>query len=110
MGDGRRDLADTPLPAHVIDLGEEITDLADTAAIMAGLDVIISPCTAPLHLAGAMGRRAWAMIPFAPHFPWLLDREDSPWYPSMRLYRQSQPGTDWVSVVDQIARDLRAMT
>jgi tetratricopeptide (TPR) repeat protein len=109
MGAGRQDLAHTPLPSHVIDLGEEITDLADTAAIMAGLDLMISSCTAPLHLAGAMGRPTWAMIPFAPHFPWLLDRTDSPWYPSMRLYRQSQPGTDWSSVVEHIAADLRTL-
>jgi predicted O-linked N-acetylglucosamine transferase (SPINDLY family) len=110
MGAGRDDLAETPLPAHVIDLGHEIRDLADTAAIMAGLDLMISSCTAPLHLAGAMGRPTWAMIPFAPHFPWLLDRPDSPWYPGMRLYRQSQPGTDWSSVVEQIAADLRRLS
>jgi predicted O-linked N-acetylglucosamine transferase (SPINDLY family) len=109
MGAGREDLAETPLPAHVIDLGAEIRDLADTAAIMAGLDVVISSCTAPLHLAGALGRPAWAMIPFAPHFPWLLDRADSPWYPSMRLYRQPRSGTDWSSVVDRIAVDLTAL-
>jgi predicted O-linked N-acetylglucosamine transferase (SPINDLY family) len=110
MGAGRQDLMQTPLPAQVVDLGGEITDLADTAAIMAGLDVVISSCTAPLHLAGAMGRRTWAMIPFAPHFPWLLDREDSPWYSSMRLYRQGQQGTDWSSVVDAIATDVRALS
>jgi predicted O-linked N-acetylglucosamine transferase (SPINDLY family) len=109
MGAGRGDLAQTPLPAQVVDLGEEITDLADTAAIMAGLDLVISSCTAPLHLAGAVGRPTWAMIPFAPHFPWLLDRTDSPWYPSMRLYRQTQMGTDWSSVVDQITVDLSAL-
>jgi ADP-heptose:LPS heptosyltransferase len=110
MGAGRKDLVQTPLPAQVIDLGGDITDLADTAAIMAGLDVVISSCTAPLHLAGALGRRTWAMIPFAPHFPWLLNRADSLWYPSMRLYRQGQAGTDWSSVVDDIATDLRALT
>ena len=110
MGAGRQDLDQTPLPAHVIDLGGEIADLADTAAIMAGLDMIISSCTAPLHLAGAMGRPTWAMIPFAPHFTWLLNRTDSPWYPSMRLYRQSQLGTAWGSVVDQIAKDLQALS
>jgi len=110
MGAGRRDLADMPLPAHVIDLGSEISDLTDTAAIMAGLDLMISSCTAPLHLAGAMGRPTWAMIPFAPHFPWLLDRTDSPWYPSMRLYRQSQTGRDWSSVVAEIAEYLRRMS
>ena len=106
MGPGRQDLIRTPLPGHIVDLGEEITDLADTAAIMAGLDLVISSCTAPLHLAGALGRPAWVMLPFAPHFPWLLNRSDTPWYPSMRLYRQSQPGIDWSCVIDQIATDL----
>jgi predicted O-linked N-acetylglucosamine transferase (SPINDLY family) len=110
MGAGRQDLTQIPLPSHVIDLGDEITNLADTAAIMAGLDLMISSCTAPLHLAGAMGRPTWAMIPFAPHFPWLLDRADSPWYPSMRLYRQSQPGTDWSAVIAQIGADLRTLS
>jgi predicted O-linked N-acetylglucosamine transferase (SPINDLY family) len=109
MGAGRQDIEQTPLPAHVIDLGCEITDLADTAAIMAGLDLVISSCTAPVHLAGALGRPTWAMLPFAPHFPWLLNRADSPWYPRTRLYRQSQLGMDWSSVVDQIATDLRSL-
>ncbi len=107
MGEGRRDLTEMPLPAYVVDLGEEITDLTDTAAIMGSLDLVISSCTAPLHLAGAMGRPTWAMIPFAPHFPWLLDREDTAWYPGMHLYRQSAPGLDWSSVIGRIATDLR---
>jgi predicted O-linked N-acetylglucosamine transferase (SPINDLY family) len=109
LGPGRGDLDTTPLPAHVIDLGAEITDLAESAAIMAGLDLMISSCTAPLHLAGALGVPSWGMIPFAPHFPWLLERSDSVWYPSMRLYRQSRPGQDWSDVVDCIARDLQVM-
>jgi predicted O-linked N-acetylglucosamine transferase (SPINDLY family) len=109
MGPGRADCATTPLPAHVVDLGEEIGDLADTAAIMAGLDLVISSCTAPLHLAGALGVPSWGMIPFAPHFPWLLDRTDTLWYPSMRLYRQSKPGEDWSDVVSRIRSDLRRM-
>jgi predicted O-linked N-acetylglucosamine transferase (SPINDLY family) len=109
MGPGRADCAAMPLPAQVIDLGEEIGDLTDTAAIMAGLDLVISSCTAPLHLAGALGVPSWGMIPFAPHFPWLLERTDSLWYPSMRLYRQSRPGEDWSDVVGLIATDLRRM-
>ena len=103
VGEGR---ANRPLPPNVRDLGEEVADLADTAAIMAGLDLMISSCTAPLHLAGALGVRTWAMIPSAPYFPWLLERTDTPWYPTMRLYRQEQPGQDWSEVVDRIAADL----
>jgi FkbM family methyltransferase len=98
-----------PLPPHVLDLGQEVTDLADTAAIMSGLDLVISSCTAPLHLAGALGVRTWAIIPFAPYFPWLLERTDTPWYPSVRLYRQAQPGRDWSDVVGRIAIDLAAL-
>ena len=97
------------MPSYVLDLGEEVTDLADTAAVIAELDLVISSCTAPLHLAGALGVRTWAMLPFAPYFPWLLKRADTPWYPSVRLYRQEQPGRDWSGVVDRIATDLAAL-
>jgi FkbM family methyltransferase len=109
MGEGRQDCDAVPLPPHVLDLGGEITDLADTAAIMAGLDLMISSCTGPLHLAGALGVPVWAMIPFAPHFPWLLGRTDTLWYPSMHLYRQEQPGRDWSWVVGRITADLAAL-
>jgi hypothetical protein len=109
LGPGRADCAARPLPAHVLDPCGAITDLADTAAIMAGLDLMISSCTAPLHLAGALGVPSWAMIPFAPHFPWLLDRTDTPWYPSMRLYRQGRPGRDWSDVVQRMSADLRRL-
>jgi hypothetical protein len=109
VGPGREDCATRPLPPHVLDLGREVGDLADTAAIMVGLDLMISSCTAPLHLAGALGVPCWAMIPFAPHFTWLLGRDDSSWYPTVRLYRQEQPGLDWSGVVQRIAGDLTAL-
>jgi FkbM family methyltransferase len=109
VGPGREDKDARPLPAHVLDLGEEVADLADTASIMSGLDLMISSCTAPLHLAGALGVQTWAMIPFAPYFPWLLGRTDTPWYPSVRLYRQEQPGQDWSGVVDRMVVDLTAL-
>jgi tetratricopeptide (TPR) repeat protein len=107
VGPGRQDLAAHALPANVLDLGPEIADLADTAAIMAGLDLVVTSCTAPLHLAGALGVPTWAMIPASPHFAWLLGREDSAWYPTLRLYRQERFGTDWSGVVARIAEDLR---
>ncbi len=109
VGPGREGLASRTLPPHILDLGAEVGDLADTAAIMSGLDLMISSCTGPLHLAGALGVPTWAMIPFAPYFPWLLDRDNSPWYPSVKLYRQAQPGQDWASVVNRIAGDLTAL-
>jgi ADP-heptose:LPS heptosyltransferase len=109
-GPGRQECEATPLPSHVIDLGPDIDDLADTAAIMTGLDLVITSCTSPLHLAGALGVPTWAMIPFAPHFPWLLDRADTPWYPTVRLYRQESPGQDWSEVVNRVATDLAALS
>jgi tetratricopeptide (TPR) repeat protein len=106
VGPGRDDLTAHRLPAKMIDLGREITDLADTAAIMASLDLVITSCTAPLHLAGALGVPTWAMIPASPHFAWLAARSDSPWYPTLTLYRQESYGTDWSGVVARIAADL----
>jgi tetratricopeptide (TPR) repeat protein len=106
VGPGRQDLIGRALPKNVQDLGSEITDLADTAAIMTGLDLVITSCTAPLHLAGALGIPTWAMISASPHFAWLVGRPDSVWYPSLRLYRQQTFGTDWSGVVAQISADL----
>jgi tetratricopeptide (TPR) repeat protein len=107
-GPARDDLKTIPLPSHVIDLGEELDDLATTAAIMAELDLVISSCTAPLHLAGALGVPAWALLPFAPYFPWLLDRDDSACYPGMRLYRQEGPEPGWATLIARVADDLAA--
>ena len=84
------------------DLGPEISDFADTAAIMENLDLLISVDTSVVHLAGALGKPVWTLLPFAPDFRWMLDREDSPWYPTMRLFRQASAG-DWVSVLEQVA-------
>ena len=105
-GPGRAEIQDLPLPPDVVDLGGDVADLMDTAAIMSGLDLMISSCTGPLHLAAALGVPSWAMIPFAPHFTWLMGQADSPWYPSARLYRQGQPGQDWSDVIGCIAADL----
>jgi Tfp pilus assembly protein PilF len=106
VGPGRQDLAAHTLPSNFLDLGGEITNFADTAAIMANLDLVISSCTAPLHLAGALGVPVWGLIPFAPHFVWQLERSDSPWYPSLRLYRQERAGQDWKNTMEGVAADL----
>ncbi|WP_158280247.1 tetratricopeptide repeat protein [Azospirillum sp. TSH100] len=108
VGDGRRDLAGHALPPTVTDLGGRIRDFADTAAIMAGLDLVITSCTAPAHLAGALGRPVWIMLPFAPDWRWMEGRADSPWYPTARLFRQPTPG-DWTSVVAAISAELQAV-
>ena len=109
LGAGRDDIAASPLPAAVLDLGPEIGDFADTAAIMAGLDLVITSCTAPLHLAGALGVPVWGIIPFAPHFFWMLDRSASPWYPTLRLHRQDRPGHDWSGVIGRVAGELATL-
>lgn len=94
-------------PSEVFDqdLGEEISDFADTAAIIENLDLIISIDTAVVHLAGALGKEVWTLLPFSPDFRWMIDREDSPWYPTMKLFRQPQPG-DWGAVFEKVGRCL----
>jgi len=94
-----------PLGMELIDVAEELKDFADTAALLANLDLVIAVDTAVVHLAGAMGRPVWTLLPFAPDWRWLLARSDSPWYPTMRLFRQPAPG-DWDSVIVRVAREL----
>ena len=89
----------------VIEAGPEFAGFDDTAALVTALDLVISIDTAVAHLAGALGKPVWIMLPYAADWRWLIDREDSPWYPSARLYRQTHPG-DWASVVDRLATDL----
>jgi tetratricopeptide (TPR) repeat protein len=82
-------------------LGPELTDFADSAAAIANLDLVISVDTSVAHLAGAMGRPAWTLLPFAPDWRWMLGRTDSPWYPGMRLFRQTAP-KDWKPVIEEV--------
>jgi len=102
--DDRHEDAET-LKLPLRDLRPQITDFADTATAIAGLDLVIAVDTAVAHLAGALGKEVWIMLPFAPDWRWLLEREDSPWYPSARLFRQPAPG-DWASVVGQVLLSL----
>ncbi|MFZ6657000.1 tetratricopeptide repeat protein [Undibacterium sp. TJN19] len=85
----------------IIDLTNDFTDMSETAATIANLDLIISVDTAIAHLAGAMGKPVWIMLPFASDFRWLLNRNDSPWYPTARLFRQQKIG-DWKTVMQDI--------
>jgi tetratricopeptide (TPR) repeat protein len=80
-------------------------DFADTAALVAGMDLVITVDTAVAHLAGALGRPVWILLPFSAHWAWLRERADSPWYPTARLFRQPKIG-DWESVVAQVAAAL----
>ena len=89
----------------IIKLDNEINDFADTAAIIANLDLVISVDTVVAHLAGAIGKPVWTLLPFEPDWRWLLNRNDSPWYPSMRLFRQTRPN-DWTGVFKQVRQAL----
>ena len=83
----------------------ELGDFSDTAALMMNLDLILSVDTAVAHLAGALGRPVWLFNRFDTDWRWLLDRGDSPWYPSLRVFRQSAPG-DWTGVVNAMVAAL----
>jgi len=92
----------------VTNFGEQFKDFTDTAAAVENMDLIISVDTAVLHLAGAMGKPAWGLLPFVPDWRWMLDRADSPWYPTIRLFRQSQWG-DWADVFGRVAGQLQQL-
>ena len=92
------EIAENGWQDRILHLGPELGDFADTAAVIAGLDLVISVDTAVAHLAGSLRRPVWILIPFVPDWRWLLGRSDSPWYPSARLFRQTIPG-DWAGPV-----------
>lgn len=103
----------TPEEAAQLDAGravlhfeQELADFADTAALMSQLDLVVSIDTAVAHLAGAMARPVWILLPFAADWRWLLARDDTPWYPGARLFRATRPG-DWPSVLHRVADELR---
>ena len=90
---------------QIIDLAGELGDLAETAAAMSNLDLVISSCTGPAHMAAALGRPVWIALPYDGCWRWMLDRDDSPWYPTLRLFRQETRG-DWSHPVNRIAQAL----
>jgi tetratricopeptide (TPR) repeat protein len=87
-------------------LGGELADFNDTAAVLSLCDLLITADTAPAHLAGAMGRPVWVLVPFAPDWRWMLDGESTPWYPTARVFRQSALG-DWNAVIARVATALQ---
>jgi ADP-heptose:LPS heptosyltransferase len=88
-------------------LGDELADFDDTAAVIDSLDLVVTIDTAVAHLAGAMGKPTWILLPHAPEWRWMLDREDTPWYPTARLFRQKRLG-DWESVIERVRASLSA--
>jgi Tfp pilus assembly protein PilF len=105
-GRGAEQLGEVGGRFAITDLGGRLGDLMDTAAVMKNLDLMITPDTALAHLAGALGVPAWVALPFAPDWRWLLEREYSPWYPSIRLFRQQRWG-DWDGVFQCMAGELK---
>jgi ADP-heptose:LPS heptosyltransferase len=98
------------LQAHrdLVCLGPEMRTFADTAAVVSLLDLVISVDTALVHLAGALGKPVWIMLPAGPDWRWLLERDDTPWYPTARLFRQPRLGY-WESVVERLRQALEGL-
>jgi hypothetical protein len=97
--------AAAPPGLAALDLGPEVGDFADTAGLVEELDLVITVDTSMVHLAGALGKPTWLLLPYAPDWRWLRDRSDSPWYPSVRIFRQPRPG-DWAAVMAEAAAAL----
>ena len=100
---GEKDILD--VNSQIVRLDPDINDFQDTAAIMMSLDLVLSCDTSIAHLAGALGKPIWVLLPFNPDWRWLLDRSDSPWYPTARLFRQTRRG-EWSTVIDDICAEL----
>jgi tetratricopeptide (TPR) repeat protein len=103
LGTEQRRALTKPFP--ILDLSDRLSTFSDTAAVMMNLDLVVSSCTAVPHLAGALGIPVWTVLQFVPDWRWQLERQDSPWYPTMRLFRQSKPG-DWEGVFERIAAEV----
>lgn len=105
---GGEELAASPLRDRIVNLTDQLGDFYHTAAIVRNLDLVITCDSAPAHLAGALGVPVWVAVTFAPDWRWMLGRQDTPWYPTMRLFRQTRPG-DWAGVFSRIRESLLSL-
>jgi ADP-heptose:LPS heptosyltransferase len=105
--------SELPEGVEIEDLGPDFDSgpdaFLDTAAVIENLDLVITADTAAAHLAGALGRPTWILLRHVPHWTWMLDRDDSPWYPTARLFRQ-QRKDDWRDVFSKVENELRLIT
>ena len=101
----REELKDAPPGLNLIDIGKDLKDFSDTAAVMSLLDLVITIDTASAHLAGAMAAKTWTMIPYAADWRWQMEGESSPWYPTMRLFRQPTLN-DWGPTIERLREEL----
>ena len=108
VGKRRDDIIRYHYSNTIIDLGGDFSNFSDTAAAILELDLVISVDTAVAHLAGALGKPIWVLLPFMPDWRWLLEREDTPWYPTMRLFRQTDT-RDWAGVLQKVRFALEKM-
>ena len=92
----------------ITDLNQDLCDFQDTAGALKAMDLIISADTAMVHISGAVGQQCWSLIPMRPDWRWMLDRDDSPWYPTMRLFRQTKM-CDWDSVILRVRDELQKL-
>jgi tetratricopeptide (TPR) repeat protein len=106
VGPEASQLTTTPGAKGLIDLGPQLIDFAATAVAISKLDLVICVDTAVAHLAGALDKPFWVIVPFAPDWRWMLDREDSPWYPTARVFRQTRRAS-WSDVVFRVAHELK---
>lgn len=109
-GAGETEAQRPPKPLAMVDLGSRMVDFSDTAAIVMNLDLVIAVDTAVVHLAGALGKPCWVLLPdYKPDWRWLADRDDSPWYPGViKIYRQQTAG-DWATVIARVRTDLQRL-
>ncbi len=104
-GERVKDMAACGAQSLLIDAGSQVKDFSDTAGLVDQLDLVITVDTSVAHLAGALGKEVWMLLPFTPDWRWMLAREDSPWYPTMRIFRQDKPG-DWDSAFRKLYQAL----